>query len=677
LVDLVPVVRVNGAEVVRGSPIVMGSIQTRRIIITTASGTVQTADNSVSAGGVFCVGLGYGRSSLKSVAAAQARLTAAGDALPKTASGIRDVNDPGNLSEPVIGETLNMMMQTWFSRVETSSELIARSLGVRWVRGPSAGVASQPVLISYFFGVPFGTSGGGLFFDIQFDEIAAASLKNSPRDVVAFMETTGMISSALEHSTIELLGYRSLSTMRVLSQALQQGATIYRIDNSNRAAAMMNLGGVLSSIDKSTINAALDAGNVVTVPDEQVHLGSWSGTGYMITNPDTGSGGFIISGGLSGELGAVSGGTLITALQTVAAYALADVSILLNAYLLTASASALLLAPEITLVGALLPLLAVIGLAASISSLEGLALGTVSAPQYVVQTLAGLLVGTALSYGLSVALNLGESGILGLGPGGVPTSFAELDAATNNWASTLVSKGLSQDQVMLLGMNGLNTADDLSNVSTVVQAFDPAVVSKLIDKATTSGFGNASAADVFGSISEALNRNPSAVGLEETVKNIANNADALPFVNELRLPDFLIANGFESGPQAVTGYNPQLELTTGAPTVIVANNRIVGLDYSNLQTVLKADLATNQGTPGETWYEIKTGATDGLRVGTALANQILKDQQAMINQQGPNFRVVVDEPLISDLQNLAAGLDPANPTGPPVRPPVTVIVRKP
>src|ERR1022692_412251 len=267
LINLVPVLRLNGAQVARGSSIGMGELQTRRVIVTSATGIVETADNSVSAGGMFALGLGYGRSSANAIGASQARLSAAIKALPTTSAGILDVNDPGNMSEPVIGETINMMMQTWFNQLDAYSEILARSLGVRWVRAPSAGISGQPILIDYFFGVPFGNNGGGLFFDIQLDNIAATSLNNFPQDVVTFMETTGMISSALENSTIELLGHQSLSTMQILSQALEQGATIYRIDSSNRSAVMKTLDNVLSSGDQTAINAALDAGNVVSVPD--------------------------------------------------------------------------------------------------------------------------------------------------------------------------------------------------------------------------------------------------------------------------------------------------------------------------------------------------------------------------------------------------------------------------
>lgn len=45
---------------------------------------------------------------------------------------------------------------------------------------------------------------------------------------------------------------------------------------------------------------AVNAGKIVTIPAENMTIGSWPGTGYMVIDPETGAGAYMISGGLNG-----------------------------------------------------------------------------------------------------------------------------------------------------------------------------------------------------------------------------------------------------------------------------------------------------------------------------------------------------------------------------------------
>ena len=98
VVNLVPVLRINGAEVARGSPAGMGRFQTRSLTFTDATGNSNTVQNTVRVGDTFAIGLGYGRSSATAIEASQQRLAAARAALPTNANGDPDVNAPGNMA---------------------------------------------------------------------------------------------------------------------------------------------------------------------------------------------------------------------------------------------------------------------------------------------------------------------------------------------------------------------------------------------------------------------------------------------------------------------------------------------------------------------------------------------------------------------------------------------------
>ena len=48
------------------------------------------------------------------------------------------------------------------------------------------------------------------------------------------------------------------------------------------------------------IRNGVNAGKTVTVHDTQITLNGWSGTGYIILDPNTGAGAYMIGGGLDG-----------------------------------------------------------------------------------------------------------------------------------------------------------------------------------------------------------------------------------------------------------------------------------------------------------------------------------------------------------------------------------------
>ena len=53
-------------------------------------------------------------------------------------------------------------------------------------------------------------------------------------------------------------------------------------------------------INQLAIKSAVSNGRIVIIPEETLHINQWSGSGYMVLDPDTYACGYMISGGLSG-----------------------------------------------------------------------------------------------------------------------------------------------------------------------------------------------------------------------------------------------------------------------------------------------------------------------------------------------------------------------------------------
>ena len=265
-IDLVPVLRVQGEEVARGTAAGMGTLQTRRLTFTDANGDRSTVRNIVRVGEIFALGLAYGRTSAAAVAASQKRLAEARAAIPTNDDGVPDAQAPENMAEPVIGESLHLALQTYFNQLDMSTELVARKRHIRWFRGLSAGIATQDMAFTYLFGVPLATLGGGMSFDIQQNDMAVTSLRHDANDERAFTQTAGVFGSALENSSFENLGFGAVSTVRLFELALGQGIPVYRIDSANKAQVFPLL--QLDAATESSLEEQIDKGFIVTVPEE-------------------------------------------------------------------------------------------------------------------------------------------------------------------------------------------------------------------------------------------------------------------------------------------------------------------------------------------------------------------------------------------------------------------------
>jgi len=116
----------------------------------------------------------------------------------------------------------------------------------------------------------------------------------------------GMIASSLEHQTPEQLyntdpdnPVQGISTMKAFAIANAEGQKIYTVTQDN-------INDVLPKIQASplTLNAitnAVNAGKTVTVHEREVSVPGWTGTGYMVIDPVTGDGAYMISGGGMGD----------------------------------------------------------------------------------------------------------------------------------------------------------------------------------------------------------------------------------------------------------------------------------------------------------------------------------------------------------------------------------------
>jgi len=87
---------------------------------------------------------------------------------------------------------------------------------------------------------------------------------------------------------------QAVSAVKAIAIAQAEGQRIYTINQSNAATALPKLpvGGTVGQ----EIQSAIQAGKEVTVHERAINAHGFSGHGYVITDPETGAGGYIIEG---------------------------------------------------------------------------------------------------------------------------------------------------------------------------------------------------------------------------------------------------------------------------------------------------------------------------------------------------------------------------------------------
>ncbi len=142
--------------------------------------------------------------------------------------------------------------------------------------------------------------------DIDHDMVMVKARDGDDEKKRQFMLASGMNGSALEHSVPEQLfrtpenPVEGISAVKALQIANEQGIPIYTIDRSNISTVLPQL-----QVDAQVINDirnAVNAGKEVTVSKTDISYNGWTGCGYIVINPVTGSGGYMISGGMAGAV---------------------------------------------------------------------------------------------------------------------------------------------------------------------------------------------------------------------------------------------------------------------------------------------------------------------------------------------------------------------------------------
>ena len=179
---------------------------------------------------------------------------------------------------------------------------------------------------------------------------------------IAYNKMRGQYASAMEHAAPEAFWVdktkcshtdengriqnptlnpcaEGISAVKAIAIAQSEGQKIYTINKANvqTALAKLPIGGEVGS----EIRNAVNAGKEVTVHEKSINKHGWKGFGYIVIDPETGAGAYLIEGsGNGGYLLGVLNGFGFVASTTAWAFGIVGVLPFILALLVAASAIA-------------------------------------------------------------------------------------------------------------------------------------------------------------------------------------------------------------------------------------------------------------------------------------------------------------------------------------------------
>ena len=215
------------------------------------------------------------------------------------------INENNVFDREKLGALLSYTGKLYFAQVDAENVLTSETMDIVDVRRLSEAVTGYEVEKNYSYGVVTKLSYGNLFIDVDAEDHYVKSKAGDKNKEFLYRYYEGLTGSKYE-GIIWAEGSKdkteeTVCTVSVLGQAMENGIEIHQFDKENKEGLEETLGKLsLSDSEKSKIKQDIETGNLITIPDEDVTIGSWIGTGYISLDKTTGTGAYMISGSLNG-----------------------------------------------------------------------------------------------------------------------------------------------------------------------------------------------------------------------------------------------------------------------------------------------------------------------------------------------------------------------------------------
>lgn len=302
LVKLIPVLRLEGATVAEGPPVLMGTGQILRVTFrepqvddegTLKTSVVDAVSHQTFAGGYMAIEIDGQRVSALELQTRKTKLEAV------RAQLTLEHADDKIAMDDVLGEILHQQALVYFSEIEAFERLTANRLNVREIKRPAELVAMHAPAFGSLLGTAISVVGSASTLDVRRYVVSMVSREGSTEAERRLLLATGIQGSGMEGVIYhQLLNAEAVSTVRIMELANAAGIPILSITSQNVSSAISQL--ALNADVVRDIKNAVGSGHQVLVPKKEVTDGTWHGVGYAVLDPVSGAGSYVISGRIAG-----------------------------------------------------------------------------------------------------------------------------------------------------------------------------------------------------------------------------------------------------------------------------------------------------------------------------------------------------------------------------------------
>jgi len=292
LIYVKPLLKVEGETVAEGGAVKMANNHFCKIKFIRPNGVVaDIVTNNLTIGATLAIGLGAGYTT--------------GRIITYRASKLENAVDAEQLGEPILGEYLNLLALNYLQELDSSRKMISETMKILDTNRMAELVVGVDIGVSYLFDMPLSASIRGLFVDADYNLSTPMDIAGDRAKTRRFQILAGMTSSALEHKIFESIeDTEAISAIKALQIAYVQGIPIHKVDANNIFTELPTL--QLSNEVKTDIQNVVHTGKEVIVSERNIQLNDWKGVGYIVLDPVTGAGAYMISGLSGGYLTVVT-----------------------------------------------------------------------------------------------------------------------------------------------------------------------------------------------------------------------------------------------------------------------------------------------------------------------------------------------------------------------------------
>ncbi len=299
LIKIIPELRIDGQLIASGNTVGLGRINKFTMIFYDPSFPDGPIINNIDAGEFLVIGFNLGNIPQQLMLQLSERI--------KWIKGKFEAEDYDVLTKKqLLGDVFFAAATTYHAELDVINSFKAKIAGINTIRLPSENMFFSNVNVSSLMGMPNSVKFGGLVMDVDRLSSVTKALNGDNIKAVKFTLSSGWMSSLLEHGVPERIFSsdncpgEAISAIKALKIANDQGIPIYSISQSNSNTIIPQL--QLNADVKTDIQNAVNTGYEVIVSKNNISFNDWTGCGYIITNPSTGAGAYMIGDGLNGSV---------------------------------------------------------------------------------------------------------------------------------------------------------------------------------------------------------------------------------------------------------------------------------------------------------------------------------------------------------------------------------------